>query len=360
MAGSAPIQETDFDQEERSFSFINLLQEIWQRFLYALSKKKWLSIAFVVGALLGTGYALIKKTTYTAKLIFVVEEAKSSGGSIASALAGQFGFDLGSLTGGGNGVLAGDNVLELLKSKSLLKKALLTPNQIQGETLADRYAGIYGLREKWKQNSKIGKEIFFTPGKEKNIRLQDSLFHVIIERLLEKEISIVKTDKKLGFFELEATTRDEWFSQQICERLLKVTTDFYIDTKTRRLTANIERLQKRADSLGIVLDNKTYSTAAATQRLLDANPAYASPQVDAEISTRNKYLQSTVFAEIVKNLEISKTSLIQETPTVQVVDRPEMPLKKNETKWWMGLILGGFVAVVSLIGVITLFGERKN
>jgi hypothetical protein len=118
-------------------------------------------------------------------------------------------------------------------------------------------------------------------------------------------------------------------------------------------------LQKLADSLGIVLDNKTYSTAAATQRLLDANPAYASPQVDAEISTRNKYLQSTVFAEIVKNLEISKTSLIQETPTVQVVDRPEMPLKKNENKWWMGMILGGLVAVIGLIGVITLFGEKR-
>jgi hypothetical protein len=67
-----------------------------------------------------------------------------------------------------------------------------------------------------------------------------------------------------------------------------------------------------------------------------------------------------VFAEIVKNLEISKTSLIQETPTVQVVDRPEMPLKKNENKWWMGMILGGLVAVIGLIGVITLFGEQRK
>jgi hypothetical protein len=360
MAGNEPIQENDFNQEERSFSFINLLQDLWQRFLYALSRRKWLALAFALGALLGTGYAIIKKTTYTAKLVFVVEESKSSGGSIASALAGQFGFDVGSLTGGGSGVLAGDNVLELLKSRSLLKKALLTPALNNQESLADRYAQVYGLKEKWKSSKEVGTEIHFTPEKEITNRLTDSLLQTIIERLLEKEMTIVKTDKKLGFFQLQATTRDEWFSQQICERLLKVTTDFYINTKTRRLTANIERLQKRADSLGIVLDNKTYSTAAATQLLLDANPAYASPQVDAEISTRNKYLQGTVFAEIVKNLEISKTSLIQETPTVQVVDRPEMPLKKNENKWWMGMILGGLVAVVSLIGVITLFGENRE
>jgi hypothetical protein len=37
-----------------------------------------------------------------------------------------------------------------------------------------------------------------------------------------------------------------------------------------------------------------------------------------------------------------------------------MPLKKNENKWWMGMILGGLVAVVGLIGVITLFGENRN
>lgn len=359
MAGNSSIEDTDFNREEKGFSFIDLLKELWNKLLFAVRQTKWLLSFFVIGALLGVGYALIKKTTYSARLVFIVEEAKTSGGSIASALAGQFGFDLGSLSGG-NGVLAGDNVLELLKSRSLLKKALLTPAQNPQRSLADLYADVYGLNTKWKNDITIGKEIYFSPGKDLQNRLQDSLLHSIMDRLLEKELSIVKSDKKLGFFELQATTRNEWFSQQICLRLLKVATDFYIDTKTRRLTANIERLQKRADSLGIVLDNKTYSTAAATQRLLDANPAYADPQVDVEISSRNKYLQATVFAEIVKNLEISKTSLIQETPTVQVVDQPEMPLKKNEIKWWMGLILGGLFGMGGFIGGFILLDTSKR
>ncbi|MEI8109552.1 MAG: hypothetical protein WCH59_01070 [Chitinophagia bacterium] len=358
MAGNSSIQDTDFNQEERNFSILDLLKDLWYKFLSSLRQTKWLFTFFVIGALLGVGYALIKKTTYTAKLVFIVEESKTSGGSIASALAGQFGLDLGSLTGG-NGVLAGDNVLELLKSRSLLKKALLTPAQNLQTSLADQYADVYGLRVKWKNNPEIGKEIYFSPGKEIETRLQDSLLQSIMERLLEKELSIVKSDKKLGFFQLQATTRNEWLSQQICIRLLKVATDFYIETKTRRLTANIARLQKRADSLGIVLDNKTYSTAEATQRLLDANPAYAAPQVDAEISTRNKYLQGTVFAEIVKNLEISKTTLIQETPTIQIVDQPEMPLKKNEVKWWMGLLLGGLIGMGGFVGGAMLLSQSK-
>ena len=355
MSERPSIQVTPFQREEAPFSFTDLVKDVLGRLRWALQQRNWLLLALVMGALAGTGYAWMKKTTYTARMTFVVEDAKSSGGSLISALAGQFGLDVGGMAGG-NGVLAGDNVLELLKSRSLLKKTLLTSAD-DGKmkmTLADRYVSVYGLQEKWNDVTG-GKKIVFTPGTED--RLTDSLLQTIIKRLLEKELRIAKTDKKLGFFELEATTRNEYLSQQICERLLRVTTDFYVDTKTSRLKANIDRLQRRADSLGIVLDNKTYATAEATQRLLDANPAYASPQADAEISTRNKYLQSTVFAEIVKNLEISKTALIQETPTVQVVDRPEMPLKKNEWKWWQGLLLGGVIAVAGAIALFTFLGK---
>lgn len=349
------LSSDPFNREEKPFSITDLFRDVIERFRYALRQRNWLMAAFIWGAVAGTAFALIKKTTYTARLSFVVEDAKSSGGSLISALAGQFGFDVGSMTGG-NGVLAGDNVLELLKSRSLLKKTLLSEGKDRKGSLADLYVSAYGLQEKWK--SVTGKAIVFPAGQETNDRLSDSLLQTIIKRLLEKELRIAKTDKKLGFFELEATTRDEYLSQQLCERLLQVTTDFYVDTKTRRLKANIDRLQKRADSLGLVLDNKTYATAAATQRLLDANPAYAAPQVDAEISTRNKFLQATVFAEIVKNLEISKTALIQETPTVQVVDRPEMPLKKNEWKWWQGMLVGGIIVLSAMI-VLMMMVVRK-
>ncbi len=95
---------------------------------------------------------------------------------------------------------------------------------------------------------------------------------------------------------------------------MKVATDFYIDTKTKRLSTNVKRLQEKADSLLYALNRKTYSAADANRQLLDVNPVYAVPEVSAEISSRDKVIQGTIYAEIVKNLEISKTSLIQETP----------------------------------------------
>ena len=103
-------------QEEASYFISDLLGSIKKRVAFLMAHWGILLIMGTLGGLLGGGYAFIKKDTYTAATTFVVEDNKSSGGGIASALAGQFGLDLGGLSGG-SGVLQGDNVLELLKSK---------------------------------------------------------------------------------------------------------------------------------------------------------------------------------------------------------------------------------------------------
>ncbi len=113
----------------------------------------------------------------------------------------------------------------------------------------------------------------------------------------------------------------------------------------------------KADSLLYMLNRKTYSAADANRLLLDINPAYANPEVSAEISSRDKVLQGTIYAEILKNLEISKTSLIQETPTVQLVDEPVYPLKNNALLWWEGLFLGAFLGTV--IGLLIAMVLKK-
>lgn len=327
-------------EEEAPFSFAVILRN-WKTTLhYLLGQWKLLVVVGLIGALAGLGFAFYKPVTYTARLTFVVEDSKSAGGGLASALAGQFGLDLGGISGG-SGVLQGDNVLELLKSQRLLKKALISAYDAKGtHSLADQYASAYGWKEKWAKSKKVGKDIQFGVNRSGFSRLEDSLLHVIIKQITEKELSIAKPDKKLGIFALEVTTRDELLSQLLCQRLLKVTTDFYVDTKTRRVRGNVDRLQKRVDSIGAILNKKTYSAAAANRQLLDGNPAFSAPEVNAEISSRDKLVQSTVFAELTKNLEASKTTLIQETPTVQVVDDPELPLKENKLSKLLALIAG--------------------
>lgn len=345
---------------EADFSFKEMLFTSVKDFLQMLTQWKLMLIFVVAGGLSGLIFSFIKSKTYTARLSFVVEDAKSGSGSLASAVAGQFGFDISSLAGN-SGIIGGDNVLELLKSTRFIKETLLSfynDSGASGQTLADQYADVYKLKNKWANDRAVNKRVSFWILRNRPSRTEDSLLQVMIERIAEKQLSVNKPDKKLDIFEIEATMKDEKLAKLFCERMLKNVTDFYIDTKTSRQKRNVERLQRRVDSIDMLLNRQTYISSEDYSKLIDANPVYTSPNVNAEISQRNKVVLSTIYTELVKNLEIGKTALIQETPTVQIIDSPELPLKVNRVKWYAGLIsgcAGGFI-----IGIVFLSFFKKE
>lgn len=338
---------------EESFSFKQLLQERKGDIRYLWNKKWSIVLIGCFGSIMGLFYSLYSPISYTAKLTFVVEDSKSSGGSL-SALAGQFGFDLGGM-GGASGILSGDNVEQLLRSKTILKNTLLTSyGDKENHTLADIYAIKNDLKNSWeKKYLEEGGNLSFPAETSKYTRLQDSLLQDIGNRIQKDGLGISKPDKKLSFFELTATMKDERLAQLICRRVLKEGADFYIQTKTKRLKTNVDRLQQRADSLTYLLNQKTYQASSSSQNLLDVNPAYPTAKVSTELKERDKLVLSTIYSEVVKNLEVNKTMLMQETPTVQIVDQPELPLQKNLFKKSQGVIYGGFLS--GLLYIIFLF-----
>lgn len=343
---------------EPQFSFKKVIEGQWENVIYLWSKKWKLLIFGIIGGLLGIVYAWLKPITYTSRLTFVVEESKGGGGSLLSGLAGQFGFDLGGMSGTG-GVLAGDNVQLLLKSHKMIKNTLLTPFDDKSKiSIADEYARTAKLAQSWGDKYNDGKPIRFPINQKSYTRLQDSLLQVIVNRIGEKELGVDKPDKKLSFFEAIVTMHNEKVAQLFTTRLIDQATRFYIETKTKRQRNNVDRLQARADSIGSLLNQKTYSASAANKIVLDINPAYPTANVGIELKQRDKMVLQTIYAEIVKNLEISRTMLIQETPTFQVVDEPELPLKKNRTGYLISIIYGGLFA--GIIGILFLLFTQKK
>jgi uncharacterized protein involved in exopolysaccharide biosynthesis len=342
---------------EPEFSVKKLVSDFVDDIKYVLSFKTLLALVLVSGALLGALLAWTWTPSYTARLTFVVDDSKSSGGGL-SALAGLAGLDIGGLTGG-SGILAGDNVLELIKSKKLIKATLVTAYD-DHSTLADRYAQVNKLSKKWLKYSPDGKVTRFPLNGLKNNRLQDSLLHEMVELVLNGDFEIAKTDKKLSFFEVNTTMDDERLAYLFCTRMIKQSTDFYVSTKTKRLRDNVARLQRRADSIGAVLNRKTYAVAAAAQAALDLNPAYSSTNARVEVTERDKILLSGTYSETVKNLEASKTVLAQETPTIQIVDEPEMPLKKNRLKYSVAILMGIFLSVLAFSVFMVIRRNNKK
>jgi hypothetical protein len=324
----------------------NSYRELFLRFLdlFNYLKSKWVRIfiASFCGSIIGLFLAIYTPIKYVAKLTFVVEETGNSRGGL-SALAGQFGFDLGN--SGGGSLFNGDNILLFLKSESLCRETLLTPYDEFGKlTLADRYAEVKGLKKRWIKSKDIGEINFAKKANKSFTRIEDSLLQLIIKKhILATDLSVLKPDKKSSFIQVVVSTNDEKLSALFSNRLVKIASDKYIESKIKIKAENVAILQRRADSLAEVLNYKTYKAANSQQILVDVNPAIRTAPINAEISAREKSMAGTIFAEVVKNLEIGKSILSQETPAIQVVDQSTFPLEKIKAGKLRGIILWGFL-----------------
>lgn len=329
-------------QQEDEISLKDLILNIqgWIRYLL----RKWLIILIfgLIGAGVGLTYSLISKTIYIAQLTFVLEDNKSGSLGMYTGLASQFGIDLGG--GSGSGIFSGDNIIEFLRSRLMVEKTLLSPITYAGKTqsLADYYIEMNNLRESWSGDPALANLKFpINPDRKKFSIQQDSVLHAIYNTVVKTNLDVTKPDKKLSFLSVECSTTDEIFSKAFTERLVKEATDFYVQTKIQRSKITVDNLQSKFDSLQFLLNRKTYSVAASQD--MNLNPARNMAGVTTELATRDKMVLQTMYAEVVKNLELSRMAMAQETPIIQIVDTPILPLKKEKLGKLKGLILGGLL-----------------
>lgn len=286
-------------------SLKDLILKLQEWFLYIL--KHWLIVSVVglIGGLAGFFYASKQMPTYSAKVTFVVEEGKSGSSSLGglASLAGQFGVDVGGSSGGG--LLSGDNILLYFKSPSLAREVLLsTYDSLSNTSIADEYAKVYNLTKSWSENKKIGAVRFpILTMTTQYTRLQDSLLQGIINDINKTQFTVARADKKAGFIDVTSTMQNELLAKIYCERIVEKVVERYINIKTQRQNATVQKLQSRVDSIANLLRQKTVSGAALqnTSSTMDINPLYRTgTSVAVETTLRDKTLLSTIFASVRK------------------------------------------------------------
>ena len=280
---------------------------------------------------------MISETPSRLVTSFVLEEDKGGGGGLGGAmgLASSFGFDLG---GGGGGLFTSSNIIELMKSRLVVEKTLLNPVQIAGKeiSLADYYIQINEIKSK--VNFPINAD------RSKFSLEQDSILQTISEELTKENLVIAQKDKKVSIISLTVKTENELFSKFFCEQLLKETSDFYIETKSKKSRLNVDILQHQADSIRAELNSAITGVATASDNVYNLNPAL---NVKRTPSTRRQVdvqANTAILTQLVAQLELSKVSLRKETPLVQLIDRPILPLEKDKVGRLKSLVLGGFLA----------------
>ncbi|HEY1061638.1 MAG TPA: lipopolysaccharide biosynthesis protein [Daejeonella sp.] len=329
--------------EEISITDLVLKLKEWWRFL--LYNWIYIAIAGVIGGGIGLIYANSQKPGYIAELNFALEDAQSQGGLGGYAgLASMVGVDLG---GSGGGAFSGENLIEFMKSRAMIEKTLLSTieGNSKSQTLANLYIDINQYRKSWEDDPKL-KEVQFLPlsDRTKFTRSQDSILGKFYKDLIKNNLTIVKKDKKIGIISVIVNSGSETFSKAFAQTLVKKVSEFYIETKTKKSVDNLAILQYQTDSVRRALNSAFSGVASAVD--LNPNPNLSRQVLRVPQQVRQVDIQANqaILTQLVTNLEIAKVSLRKETPLIQIIDNPILPLEVTRFGKLKGIILGGFIA----------------
>jgi uncharacterized protein involved in exopolysaccharide biosynthesis len=342
-----------FKDGEMSIKTLIILITNWILFL----KSKWLTvlIGFMVGGLLGLGYSTLEKPKYTAILSFALEDEKSGGGGLSGALglASSLGIDLGTSAGG---AFSGANLIELMKSRTLIERALLNPISINNNnvSLAEYYLEFSGLKEKLSKKKELANIHYLVNDNRLKFTLQkDSVLGELYKKIVgpnsEPLLSVGQKDKKISIINVEVTTQDELFSKILAESLVKEVSEFYVASKSKKARNNVAILQIQVDSIRGELNAAISGVAESSDNTFNLNPSLNIKRTPSTKRQVDVQANTAILTQLVTNLEMAKVTLLKETPLIQIIDKPILPLKKEKTG-----LLKGFVLLSILSGVIVI------
>ena len=335
--------------DEFSLKEAILKAQFWGK--YVLSKWLYIGLIAGIGAVWGVYNVYYERPVYKAKITFVMENAApEAGGAQMGGFASQLGLDMG----GGNGqTFSGATLQELVTSRAMIQKALISPVEINGkkQSFADFLIENKELRKHWKGTSMSN--LHFPSGSDPQTFTldQNRVMNIMYSELTKKDLTV--NMKSAGISYLEVKSENELFAKYFSERLLSVVGEFYITTKTKKAYENFLILKTQLDSMKRVLNVGVSSVAAS----IDANPNPNRARSVIGATSQRKQIDvqanQAFYVQMIQNLESAKISLRKETPLLEVVDRPVLPLEVSETDrkaaFIQGGVIGAFLAILFFV-----------
>ena len=297
---------------------------------------------------LGIVFAISADKKYTAELTFVVEGQQGSGGNLGamSGVASQFGFDIGSSS---RATFSQNNILELLKSRGVVEAALMQNRKVNktNDLLIEHYLYLNEIKDSWKKNKDIIPVSFHEILTQDNDSVSGDVWRSIIEDKLVVELQ----SDDANIINLSYTSVNGEFAKIFVEALIEQMSEMYITYQTAQASNTLSFLNNRADSVFIELEIAEEEFAKVkdiNQRIVKASGRLKELQLMRRVEVLN-----AMYLEIVKNLELSKLTLLNQTPIIQIIDKPILPLEV-ETKsitalGLLGAFLGGFLSLFFFI-----------
>ncbi|HUZ58002.1 MAG TPA: hypothetical protein VMU83_04410 [Hanamia sp.] len=328
-------------------------------FINGILKRWWLFVIIgLLSGIAGIFYASKQKITYQSTLTFALDGGDGGDLSGAASLASQFGLNIGA---GSNAVFAGDNILEIMKSRRMVEQTLLSIDTFDNKPFTFIQ---YFLNQNKNSNSKTSKtiDISFPAGQPRSTFTyqQDSILYNTYNTFAKSYINADKPDRKYNIYEVNVTNPNEKFTKDFTDRLVSATNDFYISICTQKSKQTLDILEQRVDTM----KRKVNSTIGSRAEIQDVNlnPAFSAAEVPILKQQANLQVYSGAYAEMFKDLEIARYQYLKQIPLMQIIDAANYPMKKIKVSKLKTAVEFSFVAcfiTLLVLWIIYLF-KLKN
>lgn len=316
-------------------------------------KKIWVIICgFSLATILGIR-AYHQPNTYNAKLTFMVNEDEGGGVNGIGAILGQIGF------GGGGSGKNYEKILEIARSNKILKQVLMDSAEVNGQNdlVANHIIRIYDYHEHWNEDTVLND--FFFELNNQNIRKQNIATKKLISSLRgdpsdpdSKSLLSIDYDDESTIIAINGATESPELSIVLGELWYEKISTFYIKKTTERQQKTLDQLIFKSDSIYSLLVGAETGLAKGKDKM---GLIKSFDNLPTAQQSRNMQIYSAMYAEVIKNKETTEFILKSQTPYFQIIDTPNLPLRKVLKRGWLmwfliGGLLGGIICISIIIG----------
>ena len=347
--------KNNYSNDKISLSF--LISGFKEWFSFLIAKKNFIVLVTSSILFFTISFNYLLNPVHYARTTFVLDNDSTSSMGDLSSLASLAGINASSFIDASS-LFQIDNIQELYRSNAMIKKTLFSKSKIDKKNvlIIERFIKAENLEKKW---SSVGFNIKNLSSNNSS-RVQDSLIKDLVKLIKKEYLLVDKPSRKTTILEIGFDHKDEVLAKIFNENLVKIVNEFYQKTKTLKTGSNLNILQRQSDSVKIVLDSSIMILAETDQNIPNPNPLSKVNLVPYQKAMIDVQVNSAIYQELLKQLELAKVTHRNNMPLIQVIDKPSYPLENSRWKLFKTLIYGLIFGFSFSIFSLSLKRTRKS
>lgn len=339
------------------------IKKIAKEYLWELIKFSWLIVIIAIGI----GYYMYQSKKkipidYVAYLSFTINEGSGADQSfMQQVLGGGMGFGLfdSEIGKGSSGVQMLQELIRTRKTMELIlfKKITIPDSEgvLKNDFFIHHYLELNGYRKIWKEDNHYLADVYFSSDSLATFtREQNSLLGFVHGKITKTNLS--ENLSKAGILTLVFKSQNEQFSYHFLSQFFNELNTYYTQKSIEKQQRIYKAAVARKDSLEkeMNLAEKKYIKYLNTHNL-SAMGQHAE-QIEIQYLGRKLSGEMEGYFMAIKNVETSKIALEQQTPLLQPIDKPLLPLGRDIPNTFLALLIGMFIG--GFLGTVLIVGRK--